>query len=165
MCNIGMSFLLLHTGCFVFKSTPQIHNPLTHKSENEKLCFKKYFKLYLSNISLASVDLGLVSDSGASDCQKTCRASHKRSTLDFFFYLFLIKAKFRGAKCPIGSNAPAVLVRSTNAVMPQPGGPGGPLAPPIFGRLVNPIPTGEGRLSPPITTGTPNFFHLPASLE
>jgi hypothetical protein len=51
-----------------------------------------------------------------------------------------------------------------SAVMPEPGGPGGPLAPPIFGRSVNPIPTGEGRLSPPITTGTPNVFHLPASL-
>ena len=50
-------------------------------------------------------------------------------------------------------------------VMPEPGGPGGPLAPPIFGRSVNPIPTGEGRLSPPITTGTPNVFHLPASLK
>ena len=49
-------------------------------------------------------------------------------------------------------------------VMPEPGGPGGPLAPPMFGRSVNPIPTGEGRLSPPITTGTPNVFHLPASL-
>ena len=34
----------------------------------------------------------------------------------------------------------------------------------VFGRIVNPIPTGEGRLSPPITTGTPNVFHLPASL-
>ena len=29
--------------------------------------------------------------------------------------------------------------------------------PPIFGRAVNPIPTGEGRLSQPITTGTPNI--------
>jgi hypothetical protein len=48
--------------------------------------------------------------------------------------------------------------------MLEPGGPGGPLAPPIFGRSVNPIPTWEGRLSPPITTGTPNFFHLPALL-
>ena len=38
-------------------------------------------------------------------------------------------------------------------VMPELGGPGGPLAPPIFGRSVNPIPTGEGRLSPPITKG------------
>ena len=37
--------------------------------------------------------------------------------------------------------------------------------PPIFGTSVNPIPTGEGRLSPPITTGTPNVFHLPASLS
>ena len=50
------------------------------------------------------------------------------------------------------------------AVMPEPGGPGGPLAPPIFGRSVNPIRTGEGRLSPPITTGPLNVFHLPASL-
>ena len=33
-----------------------------------------------------------------------------------------------------------------------------------FGRSVNPIPTGEVRLSPPITAGTPNVFHLPASL-
>ena len=51
------------------------------------------------------------------------------------------------------------------AVVPELGGPGGPLAPPIFGRSVNPIPTGEGRLSPPITIGTPNVFHLPASLN
>ena len=43
------------------------------------------------------------------------------------------------------------------------GGPGGPLAPPIYGISVNPIPTGEGKLSPPITTGTPNVFHLPES--
>ena len=40
----------------------------------------------------------------------------------------------------------------------------GPMDPPIVGRSVNPIPTGEGRLSPPITTGTPNVFHLLASL-
>ena len=52
----------------------------------------------------------------------------------------------------------------TISVMPEPGGPGGPMAPPIFGRSVNPIPTGKDRLSPPITTGTPNVFHLPASL-
>ena len=52
----------------------------------------------------------------------------------------------------------SIMLRS---VMPE-------LAPPpqyIFGRSVNPIPTGEGRLSPPITTGTPNVFHLPASLS
>ena len=42
------------------------------------------------------------------------------------------------------------------SVMPEPGG--GPLAPPIFGRSVNPISTGEGRLSPPITTGNPQCF-------
>ena len=50
--------------------------------------------------------------------------------------------------------------------MPELRGPGagGLLAPLIFGRSVNPIPTGEGRLSPPITTGTSKVFHLPASL-
>ena len=46
----------------------------------------------------------------------------------------------------------------------MPGVPGRPLASQIFDRSVNPIPTGEGRLSPHITTGTPNVFHLPASL-
>ena len=50
-------------------------------------------------------------------------------------------------------------------MMPEPGGPGGPVAPPIFGRSVNPITTGEGRLSPPITSGTPKIFHLPTSLQ
>ena len=47
-------------------------------------------------------------------------------------------------------------------LMPELEGPGGPLAPPIFGRSVNPIPTRKGRLSPPITTGTPNVYHLTA---
>ena len=51
------------------------------------------------------------------------------------------------------------------SVMPELWGPGGPLAPPIFGRSVNPISTGESRLSPPNTTGTPNVFHLLASLN
>jgi hypothetical protein len=46
--------------------------------------------------------------------------------------------------------------------MPKLGGPGGPLVP---RRLVNPIPTGEGRLYPSITIGTPNVFHLTASLK
>ena len=44
------------------------------------------------------------------------------------------------------------------------GGARGAMAPPIFGRSVNPIQTGEGRLSPPITTGPLNVFHLPVSL-
>ena len=54
---------------------------------------------------------------------------------------------------------------SHEAVMPEPGGPGGPLAPPIFGRSVNPIPTGGGQIMPTITTGPPKVFHLPASLS
>ena len=50
--------------------------------------------------------------------------------------------------------------------MPEPGGSGGPLAPQYLAdQLTLHIPTGEGRLSPPITTGTPNVFHLPASLR
>ena len=46
--------------------------------------------------------------------------------------------------------------------MPEPGVGGGA---PIFWRSVNPVQTEEGRLSPPITTGTSNVFHLPASLH
>ena len=42
--------------------------------------------------------------------------------------------------------------------MPEPRGGHCP-PPPIFGRSVNPIPTGEGRLSSSITTGTLNVFH------
>ena len=57
------------------------------------------------------------------------------------------------------------VTKRPSTVMPEPGGPGGPLAPPIFCISVNPISTGEGRLSPPITTGTPNVFHLPAALS
>ena len=53
---------------------------------------------------------------------------------------------------------------ASKAVMPDRGGPGGPLAPPIFGRSVNPIPTGGGQIMPTITTGPPKVFHLPASL-
>ena len=56
-------------------------------------------------------------------------------------------------------------VQAIHAVMPEPVGPGGPPALPIFGRSVNPIPIGKGRLFPPITTGTPNVFQLPASLN
>ena len=52
------------------------------------------------------------------------------------------------------------------ALMPELGGKGrGTTGLPISGRSVNPIPTGDEKLSPPITTGTPNFFHLPASLK
>ena len=47
--------------------------------------------------------------------------------------------------------------------MTEPGGRGA-TGPPIFGRSVNPIPTWEGRISPPITTGTPNVFYLLAAL-
>ena len=45
------------------------------------------------------------------------------------------------------------------------GGAGGATGPPIFCRSFNPIRTREVRLSPTITTGPPNVFHLPASLH
>ena len=35
----------------------------------------------------------------------------------------------------------------------------------LFGRSNTLIPTGEGRLFPPITTGPPNVFHIPASMN
>ena len=51
------------------------------------------------------------------------------------------------------------------AVVPEPGGPGGPLAPPIFGKSVNPIPTGGWQIIPTYYYWPPpKVFHLPASL-
>ena len=47
--------------------------------------------------------------------------------------------------------------------MPKPGA-GGRLAPQYLADQFTPFQSGEGRLSSPINTGTPNFFHLPASL-
>jgi hypothetical protein len=44
------------------------------------------------------------------------------------------------------------------AVVPEPGGPGGPLAPPIFGRSVNPIPTGGGQIIPTYYYWPPQSF-------
>ena len=41
-----------------------------------------------------------------------------------------------------------------------PGGAGGAMAPPDFGRSVNPISTKGGRLCPPNNTGTPEFSDL-----
>ena len=52
----------------------------------------------------------------------------------------------------------------SDSVMPEPGGPGGPLAPQYLADQLTPFQPGEGRLSPLITTGTSNFFHLLASL-
>ena len=45
-----------------------------------------------------------------------------------------------------------------------PGGAVGAMAPPNFGRLVNPITTrGVGILCPPNNTGTPGFSDLPTA--
>ena len=63
------------------------------------------------------------------------------------------------------SDLKMLFLRQPPSVMPEPKGPGqGPLAPPISDNSVNPIPSEEGRLSPSLSTGTPNVFHLPASL-
>ena len=44
-----------------------------------------------------------------------------------------------------------------------PGGAGGAMAPPDFGRSVNPISTKGGRLFPPNNTGTPGISDLPTA--
>ena len=44
-----------------------------------------------------------------------------------------------------------------------PGGAGGAMAPPFFGRSVNPISTKGDRLCPPNNTGTPGFSDLPTA--
>jgi hypothetical protein len=46
-----------------------------------------------------------------------------------------------------------------------PGGAGGAMASPEFGRSVNPISTKGGRLCPPNNTGTPGFLDLPTDLK
>ena len=45
-----------------------------------------------------------------------------------------------------------------------PGGAGDAMAPPDFGRSVNPISTREERSCPPNNTGTPGFSDLPTAL-
>jgi hypothetical protein len=45
-----------------------------------------------------------------------------------------------------------------------PWGAGGAMAPPNFGRSVNPISTKEGSLFPLNNTGTPGFSDLPTAL-
>ena len=45
-----------------------------------------------------------------------------------------------------------------------PGDAGGPMAPPDFGRSVNPISTKGGRLCPPNDTCIPEFSDLPTAL-
>ena len=56
-----------------------------------------------------------------------------------------------------------VLVFSTRPVVP--GGAGGAMAPPDFGRSVNPITTSGGRLCPQNNTGTPGISDLPTALH
>ena len=48
------------------------------------------------------------------------------------------------------------------SVMPEPGG-GGTVPPQYLADQLTLFQLEKGRLSPPITTGTPNCFHLPAS--
>ena len=57
-------------------------------------------------------------------------------------------------------------VSPLNSVMPEPGGPGGPLpSSQYFADQLTLFQLGEGRLSPTITTGPPKLFNLPASLK
>ena len=59
-------------------------------------------------------------------------------------FLFVCPTKFRGV---------------------VPGGAGGAMSPPDFGRSVNPISTKGGRLCPPNNTGTPGFSDFPMTLN
>ena len=54
------------------------------------------------------------------------------------------------------------VINSKGAV---PGGAGGAMPPPDFGRSVNPISTKGVRLYPPNNTGTPGFSNLPTALQ
>ena len=58
-----------------------------------------------------------------------------------------------------------ILLNFIVSVVPEPGGPGGPLAPPIFGRSVNPVQTRGGQIIPTFYYWPPVVFHLPAALE
>ena len=49
--------------------------------------------------------------------------------------------------------------------MPESGGQGGHWPPQYLTDQLTLFQPGVGRLSPPITSGTPNVFHLPASLQ
>ena len=119
----------------------------------DRVIFQEYFK------SLMDV------------CQKFLegKASFFIQNYNYNFWMHWLKSIFI-AYCHFSQrlfiyvNSTELIDSTVSSVMPEPGGPGGPLAPPIFCRSVNPIRTGEGRLSPPITTGPPNVFHLPASL-
>ena len=57
-----------------------------------------------------------------------------------------------------------VLEMLGTAVIPEPGGPGGPLASQYLAAQLTLFQPVEGRLSPSSTTGPPKLFHLPASL-
>ena len=59
-------------------------------------------------------------------------------------------------------------LESPQPVMPELGGPGRGASGPLHQYLEDQLTLfqpGEGRLSPPITTGPPKFFDLPASLN
>ena len=64
-----------------------------------------------------------------------------------------------------GGNSQGSRWQQQNNIRPVvPGGAGGAMAPPDFGRLVNPISTKGGRLCPPNNAGTPGFLDLPMAL-
>ncbi len=58
-----------------------------------------------------------------------------------------------------------VFVANYITVIPELGGPGGQCSGPPIWQIFQPYSNQEGQILPtPFTTGTPNFFHLPASL-
>ena len=77
--------------------------------------------------------------------------------------MFLFRAKSGGAIALPASPVPKDLHQPYRPVIH--GGAGGAMAPPDFGRSVNPISTKGGRLCPLNTTGTPGFSDLPTALH
>ena len=58
-----------------------------------------------------------------------------------------------------------ICLSCSGTVMPEPGGPGGPMPPQYLADHLTRFQPEGGRLFSPITTGTTNFFHLPPSLH
>ena len=65
-----------------------------------------------------------------------------------------------------GGNSQGSRWQQQNNIRPVvPGGAGGAMAPPDFGRPINPISAKGSRLFPPNNTGTPGFSDLPTALN
>ena len=78
----------------------------------------------------------------------------------------LVKKYFSNKYAIYFSNDKCIIIYNQCHFRPVvPGGAGGAMAPPDFGRSVNPISTKGDRLCPPCNSGTPGFSDLPTALH